>query len=137
VERVSLKGILIFHTNSCLPRFLGFALFIVQIHARYYVGTLQTSFKVQTVADVCFRGCKVLLARSGGVTHWLVTPDDDGTPMTICWGQTANNGLFYGSSIEIWLITDSLGELGLGPEERKSCSKPTRNVPLVGIHIFE
>jgi hypothetical protein len=94
VERVSLKGILIFHTNLCLLRFLGFALFIVQIHARYYVGTLQTSFKVQTVADVCFRGCKVLLARSGGVTHWLVTPDDDGTPMTICWGQTANNGLF-------------------------------------------
>lgn len=92
---------------------------------------------VQTVADPCFRGCKVLLARSGGVTHWLVTPDDDGTPMTICWGQTANNGLFCGSSIEIWLIADSLGELGLGPEERKSCSKPTRNVPLVGIHIFE
>ena len=45
VERVSLKGTLIFHTNSCLRRFLGFALFIVQIHARYHVGTLQTSFK--------------------------------------------------------------------------------------------
>jgi alpha-tubulin suppressor-like RCC1 family protein len=38
------------------------------------------------------RGCKVLIARSGGVTHWLVTPDDDGSTMTVCWGQNANNG---------------------------------------------
>ncbi|KAF8885095.1 regulator of chromosome condensation 1/beta-lactamase-inhibitor protein II [Gymnopilus junonius] len=64
--------------------------------------------------------CKVIIARSGGVTHWLVTPDDDGSPMTVCWGQNANNG-----------------ELGLGPEERKSSSKPTRNSPLVGIHVFD
>ncbi|KAH9479125.1 Protein RCC2-like protein [Psilocybe cubensis] len=64
--------------------------------------------------------CKVILARAGGVTHWLVTPDDDGTPMTVCWGQNANNG-----------------ELGLGPEERKSASKPTRNLMLVGIDVFD
>ncbi|PPQ97999.1 hypothetical protein CVT26_003061 [Gymnopilus dilepis] len=64
--------------------------------------------------------CKVILARSGGVTHWLVTPDDDGSPMTVCWGQNANNG-----------------ELGLGPEERKSASKPTKNVPLSGIDVFD
>ncbi|KAF9563560.1 RCC1/BLIP-II [Agrocybe pediades] len=63
--------------------------------------------------------CKVILARSGGVTHWLVTPDDDG-PMTVCWGQNANNG-----------------ELGLGPDERKSASKPTKNVPLTGLDVFD
>ncbi|KAF5341225.1 hypothetical protein D9611_005924 [Ephemerocybe angulata] len=65
-------------------------------------------------------GCKVLLARSGGVTHWLVTPDDDGTPMTVCWGQNAANG-----------------ELGLGPEEPKSATKPTRNIPLSGIDVID
>ncbi|KAF5316310.1 hypothetical protein D9619_006834 [Psilocybe cf. subviscida] len=65
-------------------------------------------------------GCKVLIARSGGVTHWLVTPDDDGSPMTVCWGQNANNG-----------------ELGLGAEERKSASKPTRNLPLVGVDVID
>ncbi|KAF8194680.1 regulator of chromosome condensation 1/beta-lactamase-inhibitor protein II [Pholiota molesta] len=65
-------------------------------------------------------GCKVILARSGGVTHWLVTPDDDGSPMTVCWGQNANNG-----------------ELGLGPDERKSASKPTRNLTLVGVNVID
>ncbi|KAJ3517000.1 hypothetical protein NLJ89_g772 [Agrocybe chaxingu] len=65
-------------------------------------------------------GCKVLLARSGGVTHWLVTPDDDGSPMTVGWGQNAING-----------------ELGLGPDEPKSATKPTRNIPLVGIDVFD
>ncbi|KAF8959620.1 regulator of chromosome condensation 1/beta-lactamase-inhibitor protein II [Flammula alnicola] len=65
-------------------------------------------------------GCKTILARSGGVTHWLVTPDDDGSPMTICWGQNANNG-----------------ELGMGPEERKSASKPTRNMTLVGVDVID
>lgn len=29
------------------------------------------------------------------------------------------------------------GELGLGPEERKSASKPTRNLTLVGINVIE
>ncbi|KAJ3515499.1 hypothetical protein NMY22_g14437 [Coprinellus aureogranulatus] len=65
-------------------------------------------------------GCKVMLARSGGVTHWLVTPDDDGTPMTVCWGQNAANG-----------------ELGLGLDEPKSATKPTRNIPLQGIEVFD
>ncbi|KAF8991061.1 regulator of chromosome condensation 1/beta-lactamase-inhibitor protein II [Cyathus striatus] len=64
-------------------------------------------------------GCKVTLPRSGGVTHWLITPDDDG-PMTVCWGQNAANG-----------------ELGLGPEEPKSSTKPTKNVPLTGIDILD
>lgn len=65
-------------------------------------------------------GCKVSIARSGGVTHWLVTPDDDGSPMTVCWGQNAANG-----------------ELGLGLEEPKSATKPTRNIPLVGLEVFD
>jgi hypothetical protein len=65
-------------------------------------------------------GCKVMHARSGGVTHWLITPDDDGMPMTVCWGQNAANG-----------------ELGLGLDEPKSATKPTRNVPLQGIEVFE
>lgn len=66
------------------------------------------------------RGCKVSHPRSGGVTHWLITPDDDGTPMTVCWGQNAANG-----------------ELGLGPEEPKSSTKPTKNNPLAHIEILE
>jgi len=40
--------------------------------------------------------------------------------MTVAWGQNAANG-----------------ELGLGPEEPKSATKPTRNQPLVGIDVFE
>ncbi|KAF9038676.1 regulator of chromosome condensation 1/beta-lactamase-inhibitor protein II [Panaeolus papilionaceus] len=65
-------------------------------------------------------GCKILMARSGGVTHWLLTPDDDGTAMTVCWGQNAANG-----------------ELGMGLEEPKSATKPTRNLTLVGIEVFD
>ena len=29
------------------------------------------------------------------------------------------------------------GELGLGQDEPKSATKPTRNIPLVGIDVFE
>lgn len=29
------------------------------------------------------------------------------------------------------------GELGLGFDEPKSATKPTRNVPLVGLEVFE
>jgi len=66
------------------------------------------------------RGCKVVLARSGGVTHWLITPDDDGTPMTACYGQNATNG-----------------ELGFGVDEPKSSTRPTKNIPLQDIEILE
>ncbi|KAJ3576562.1 hypothetical protein NP233_g354 [Leucocoprinus birnbaumii] len=65
-------------------------------------------------------GCKISLARSGGVTHWLIMADDDGTPMTVCYGQNAANG-----------------ELGLGVDEPKSSTKPTKNVPLQGIEIMD
>ena len=67
-------------------------------------------------------GCKIKHACSGGVTHFALSPDDDedGGIMTIAWGQNAANG-----------------ELGLGPEEPKSATKPTRNQPLIGINVFE
>ncbi|TFK62794.1 RCC1/BLIP-II [Pluteus cervinus] len=64
--------------------------------------------------------CKILLARCGGVTHWALTPDDDDPVMTVGWGQNAANG-----------------ELGLGPDEPKSATKPTRHVPLTGIEVFD
>ncbi|PPQ94709.1 hypothetical protein CVT25_009564 [Psilocybe cyanescens] len=95
------------------------------------------------VSDAAYQALRVLLlpvsatcktsSRSGGVTHWLVTPDDDNTPMTVCWGQNANNG----SCITKLELTTPEGELGLGPDERKSASKPTRNLTLVGIDVFD
>lgn len=66
-------------------------------------------------------GCKIKQICSGGVTHFALSPDEDeGGVMTIAWGQNAANG-----------------ELGLGPEEPKSATKPTRNQPLIGIDVFE
>jgi hypothetical protein len=67
-------------------------------------------------------GCKIKHACSGGVTHFALAPEDDedGGMMTIAWGQNAANG-----------------ELGLGPDEPKSATKPTRNQPLIGIDVFE
>lgn len=40
------------------------------------------------------RGCKISLARCGGVTHWALTPDEDDSIMTVAWGQNAANGAF-------------------------------------------
>ncbi|KAI0290568.1 regulator of chromosome condensation 1/beta-lactamase-inhibitor protein II [Russula brevipes] len=66
-------------------------------------------------------GCKTKHACSGGVTHFALAPEEEGGEiMTIAWGQNAANG-----------------ELGLGPEEPKSATKPTRNQPLIGIDVFE
>ncbi|KAK7045887.1 hypothetical protein VNI00_007318 [Paramarasmius palmivorus] len=73
--------------------------------------------------------CKVTHAACGGVTHWVLTPDDSdekpgasGTAgvMTVAWGQNASNG-----------------ELGLGVDEPKSATKPTRHVPLEGIDVIQ
>ncbi|KIK55454.1 hypothetical protein GYMLUDRAFT_76531 [Collybiopsis luxurians FD-317 M1] len=63
--------------------------------------------------------CKIIHAACGGVTHWVVTPDDEGL-MTVAWGQNASNG-----------------ELGLGPDEPKSSTKPTKHVPLEGIEVMQ
>ncbi|PCH44602.1 RCC1/BLIP-II [Wolfiporia cocos MD-104 SS10] len=66
-------------------------------------------------------GCKVTHAACGGVTHWALAPDeDDGSIMTIAFGQGAGNG-----------------ELGLGPDEPKSATKPTRCQPLTGVEVFQ
>ncbi|KAI9433482.1 RCC1/BLIP-II [Lactarius indigo] len=66
-------------------------------------------------------GCKIRHACSGGVTHFALAPDEEeGGVMTVAWGQNAANG-----------------ELGLGPEEPKSATKPQRNQPLVGIDVFD
>ncbi|KAH8979679.1 hypothetical protein EDB92DRAFT_1858846 [Lactarius akahatsu] len=66
-------------------------------------------------------GCKIRHACSGGVTHFALAPDEEeGGVKTVACGQNAANG-----------------ELGLGPEEPKSATKPQRNQPLVGINVFE
>jgi len=49
----------------------------------------------------------------------VITPDDVGM-MTVAWGQSASNG-----------------ELGLGPEEPKSSTKPTKHMPLEGIEVLQ
>ncbi|KAF7309577.1 PHD-type domain-containing protein [Mycena indigotica] len=66
--------------------------------------------------------CKVTFVACGGVTHWVITDDDDveGQVMTVAWGQNAAN---Y--------------ELGLGPDEPKSATKPTKHVPLSGVDVLE
>ncbi|KAI0078717.1 RCC1/BLIP-II [Panus rudis PR-1116 ss-1] len=61
---------------------------------------------------------KITDASSGGVTHFALAPEDD-TVLTVCFGQGAANG-----------------ELGLGPDEPKSATKPTKNQPLDGIDVF-
>ncbi|KAI0316141.1 RCC1/BLIP-II [Amylostereum chailletii] len=65
--------------------------------------------------------CKMIHATCGGVTHFALAPDEDeGGIMTIAWGQNAANG-----------------ELGLGPLEPKSATKPQRNQPLIGIDVYD
>ncbi|THG93459.1 hypothetical protein EW145_g8369, partial [Phellinidium pouzarii] len=66
-------------------------------------------------------GCKIYNACSGGVTHFALAPDEsDGSVMTIAFGQSAANG-----------------ELGFGPAEAKSATKPTRHQPLIGVDVIE
>jgi hypothetical protein len=65
-------------------------------------------------------GCKMTHASCGGVTHWALAPDDDESVMTITWGQNAANG-----------------ELGLGPDQPRSATKPTRHEPLIGIDVYD
>lgn len=65
-------------------------------------------------------GCNVFAASCGGVTHWALVKEEDGSITTIAFGQGASNG-----------------ELGLGPDEPKSATKPTKHVPLDGIHVLQ
>ncbi|KAJ3767182.1 regulator of chromosome condensation 1/beta-lactamase-inhibitor protein II [Lentinula raphanica] len=78
-------------------------------------GSPYSSFRI--IQDIM--ACKITHAACGGVTHWVVTPDDDGM-MTVAWGQSASNG-----------------ELGLGPDEPKSSTKPTKHIPLEGIEVLQ
>jgi len=64
--------------------------------------------------------CTVHHAALGGVTLWALSQNEDGTPLTIGWGQSAANG-----------------ELGLGPDEVKSATKPVEIQPLKGIEILD
>ncbi|KAI0358134.1 RCC1/BLIP-II [Trametes cingulata] len=64
-------------------------------------------------------GCKIIHAACGGVTHWAIAQEEDGV-MTIAFGQGAQNG-----------------ELGYGPNEPKSSTKPLQHKPLTGIEVFQ
>ncbi|OJT07597.1 Protein RCC2 -like protein [Trametes pubescens] len=64
-------------------------------------------------------GCKIVHAACGGVTHWAIAQEEDGV-MTITFGQGALNG-----------------ELGLGPNEPKSSTKPLQHKPLTGIDVLQ
>ncbi|KAI5116931.1 hypothetical protein M0805_005564 [Coniferiporia weirii] len=69
-------------------------------------------------------GCKIYNACSGGVTHFALAPDEsDGSVMTIAFGQNA--------------ASDREGELGFGPSEPKSATKPTRHQPLIGVDVID
>ena len=82
------------------------------------------------------RACKIRHASCGGVTHWAITDDDDGGTMTVAWGQNAVNGLPVFPSCGA--NTDArLGELGFGPNEPKSSTKPIKNQPLSKIDVFK
>jgi len=65
--------------------------------------------------------CKISFATSGGVTHWAICPadEDPSKVMTVAWGQNAHN---Y--------------ELGFGPDEPKSATKPQRVITLNGVDVF-
>ncbi|TBU47473.1 RCC1/BLIP-II [Dichomitus squalens] len=64
-------------------------------------------------------GCKIIHAACGGVTHWALAQEDDGV-MTIAFGQGALNS-----------------ELGHGPDQPKSATKPIQNKPLTGIDVIQ
>ncbi|KAG6381859.1 regulator of chromosome condensation 1/beta-lactamase-inhibitor protein II [Boletus reticuloceps] len=76
-------------------------------------------FEANFTQAVCPRGCKISRASCGGVTHFALTSEEDGSVMTVAYGQNAANG-----------------ELGLGPDEPKSATKPTKHQPLSEIHVF-
>ncbi|KAI0718012.1 RCC1/BLIP-II [Cerioporus squamosus] len=65
------------------------------------------------------QGCKIIHAACGGVTHWALAQEETGV-MTIAFGQGALNG-----------------ELGHGPDQPKSATKPIQNMPLAGIDVIQ
>lgn len=82
----------------------------------------------------------MLHAACGGVTHWALAPsDDDDGVMTIAFGQGASNGRSrpIAPVYVISSLVSTAGELGLGPNEGKSATKPTRHQLLIGIDVFQ
>lgn len=52
-----------------------------------------SSFSLDGIISwLLYRGCKISAAGCGGVTHFALTTDDDGSVMTVAWGQNAANG---------------------------------------------
>ncbi|EMD39122.1 hypothetical protein CERSUDRAFT_46878, partial [Gelatoporia subvermispora B] len=79
------------------------------------VGQPYSSFRY--IGDLM--GVKITFAACGGVSHWALALDEDGL-MTIVFGQGASNG-----------------ELGLGPDEPKSVTKPAQHKRLIGIDVLQ
>jgi hypothetical protein len=143
----SIKSRLLFMVYVAYP--LVFSFFCYCPFVTSYRPSVFSSFfffyLTELLAYPLCKGCKILFAACGGVTHCVVTPDDeskDGGNMTVCWGQNAANGiccLFVVVVILAWpgLNADFhlffVGELGLGVDEPKSATKPTKHVPLTGI----
>ncbi len=86
------------------------------------------------------RGCKIIHAACGGVTHWAIAQEETGV-MTIAFGQGALNGLRFLSRSPTVLSNSHLslssGELGHGPDQPKSATKPIQNMPLAGIDVIQ
>ena len=57
--------------------------------------------------------------------------------MTVAWGQNAAYGMSPRLLPEASFHLDTLGELGLGPDEPKSATKPGKHMALDGIDVFE
>jgi len=64
--------------------------------------------------------CAIHHAALGGVTLWALSQNEDGTPLTVGWGQGASSG-----------------ELGLGPDEPKSATKPIEIQTLKDIEVID
>ena len=77
-------------TLTADPRFFWIPIHPLPNHSGYNVGLSPDS----TLDDIerHTRGCKMIHASCGGVTHWALAPDDDDIAMTIGWGQNAANG---------------------------------------------
>ena len=79
--------------NECstyVSRLSRVTILIISIHPRFDVRQDLDSQGVSSPR--CYRGCKISAANCGGVTHFALTTDDDGSVMTVAYGQNAANG---------------------------------------------
>lgn len=102
---------------------------------------LPISYRYQH-ADTTKRSCKIDGASLGGVTIWALTADEDGSMMTVAWYALPPlsrdcSHLFNVASIDVDRGQNAHnGELGMGPDQPKSATKPTQVNPLKGIDVF-